>query len=80
VVLLYLQGGPPTQDMFDVKPDAPGGVRSEFKPIAHRRAGNFRLRAAAPDVALDAQDGGRSLGLSQWRLSQEPADVHGLRH
>jgi hypothetical protein len=34
VVLLYLQGGPPTQDMFDVKPDAPGGVRSEFKPIA----------------------------------------------
>jgi hypothetical protein len=34
VVLLYLQGGPPTQDMFDLKPDAPDGVGGEFKPIA----------------------------------------------
>jgi hypothetical protein len=34
VVLIYLQGGPPTQDMFDLKPDAPDGIRSEFKPIA----------------------------------------------
>src|SRR5438094_2052103 len=34
VLLLYLQGGPATQDMFDMKPDAPAGIRSEFKPIA----------------------------------------------
>src|SRR6476661_7241288 len=34
VVLIYLQGGPPTQDMFDLKPNAPGGVGGEFKPIA----------------------------------------------
>src|SRR5437763_2132655 len=34
VVLIYLQGGAPTQDMFDLKPDAPAGIRSEFKPIA----------------------------------------------
>ena len=34
VVLLYLQGGPPTQDMFDLKPQAPGGVGGEFRPIA----------------------------------------------
>ena len=34
VVLLYLQGGAPTQDMFDMKPGAPGGVGGEFKPIA----------------------------------------------
>jgi hypothetical protein len=34
VILLYLQGGPATQDMFDMKPDAPVGIRSEFKPIA----------------------------------------------
>jgi hypothetical protein len=33
VLLVYLQGGPPTQDMFDLKPDAPTGIRSEFKPI-----------------------------------------------
>jgi hypothetical protein len=34
VLLIYLQGGPATQDMFDLKPDAPVGIRSEFKPIA----------------------------------------------
>src|SRR6266705_5762981 len=33
VLLLYLQGGPATQDMFDLKPDAPDGIRSEFRPI-----------------------------------------------
>src|SRR5260370_633149 len=34
VILVYLQGGPPTQDMFDLKPEAPAGIRCEFKPIA----------------------------------------------
>lgn len=34
VILIYLQGGPPTQDMFDMKPLAPDGVGGEFKPIA----------------------------------------------
>jgi hypothetical protein len=33
VILLNLLGGAATQDMFDLKPDAPDGVRSEFKPI-----------------------------------------------
>ncbi len=39
VVLLYLQGGPPTQDMFDLKPEAPNGVGGEFKPIASSAPG-----------------------------------------
>src|ERR1700732_2784877 len=34
VLLIYLQGGPATQDMFDLKPHAPSGIRSEFRPIA----------------------------------------------
>src|SRR3954454_13322891 len=34
VLLIYLQGGPATQDMFDLKPDAPSGIRSECRPIA----------------------------------------------
>ena len=34
VIVLYLLGGAPTQDMFDLKPEAPGGVGGEFKPIA----------------------------------------------
>ena len=33
-ILIYLWGGPPQQDMWDLKPDAPAGIRSEFKPIA----------------------------------------------
>jgi hypothetical protein len=34
VLLLYLHGGAPTQDMFDLKPAAPAEIRGEFKPIA----------------------------------------------
>src|SRR5690349_1254507 len=34
VVFLFLHGGAPTQDMFDLKPDAPPEVRGEFKPVA----------------------------------------------
>ncbi|MBN9120648.1 MAG: DUF1501 domain-containing protein [Planctomycetes bacterium] len=33
VILLYLLGGAPTQDMWDLKPDAPAEIRGEFKPI-----------------------------------------------
>jgi hypothetical protein len=34
VILLYLLGGAPTQDMWDLKPAAPDKIRGEFKPIA----------------------------------------------
>lgn len=34
VIVLYLLGGAPTQDMFDMKPGAPSGVGGEFRPIA----------------------------------------------
>lgn len=33
VILLYLWGGPPQQDMFDLKPSAPDSIRSPFTPI-----------------------------------------------
>jgi hypothetical protein len=32
-ILVYLWGGPPQQDTFDMKPDAPDGIRSQFQPI-----------------------------------------------
>ncbi|MBL9122176.1 MAG: DUF1501 domain-containing protein [Planctomycetaceae bacterium] len=32
-ILLYLWGGPPQQDMWDMKPEAPEGIRSLFAPI-----------------------------------------------
>src|SRR5271156_5940176 len=33
-ILFSRAGGPPHQDMFDLKPDAPEGIRGEFTPIA----------------------------------------------
>jgi hypothetical protein len=32
-IFLFLWGGPPQQDMWDMKPDAPAGIRSIFQPI-----------------------------------------------
>src|SRR5262245_41915630 len=34
LINVFLAGGPPHQDTFDLKPDAPSEVRGEFKPIA----------------------------------------------
>jgi Protein of unknown function (DUF1501) len=39
VMLLFLLGGAATQDMVDLKPDAPVEIRGEFKPIATSAAG-----------------------------------------
>jgi hypothetical protein len=33
VINVYLPGGPPHQDMWDLKPDAPPEIRGEFNPI-----------------------------------------------
>ena len=34
VINIFLGGGPPHQDMWDLKPDAPSEIRGEFKPIS----------------------------------------------
>ena len=39
VILLWLAGGPATIDMWDNKPDAPEGIRGEFKSIDTSAAG-----------------------------------------
>jgi len=33
VIMVFLSGGPPHQDMVDLKPDAPVEIRGEFNPI-----------------------------------------------
>jgi Protein of unknown function (DUF1501) len=33
VIYVFLWGGPPQQDMWDMKPNAPDGIRSQFLPI-----------------------------------------------
>ena len=39
IINVFLGGGPPHQDMFDLKMDAPAEIRGEFKPINTRVPG-----------------------------------------
>ena len=39
IIFLHQFGGPSHLDTFDMKPDAPDGIRGEFKPIATTRPG-----------------------------------------
>ncbi len=39
VIFLFLFGGPSQLETFDMKPDAPTGIRGPFKPIASRTPG-----------------------------------------
>jgi hypothetical protein len=32
-IYIFLWGGPPQQDLWDMKPDAPEGIRSQFQPL-----------------------------------------------
>ncbi|MGO9471694.1 MAG: twin-arginine translocation signal domain-containing protein, partial [Isosphaeraceae bacterium] len=32
VIMIFLAGGPPHMDMFDLKPEAPASIRGEYKP------------------------------------------------
>src|ERR1051325_2870862 len=34
VINIFLGGGPPHQDMWEIRTEAPEGIRGEFKPIA----------------------------------------------
>lgn len=39
IIMIFLSGGPPHQDMFDLKTEAPVEIRGEFSPIATRVPG-----------------------------------------
>jgi hypothetical protein len=50
VILVYLVGGPPHQDMFDLKPQAPKEIAGPWKPIATNVPG-FQICEAFPRLA-----------------------------
>lgn len=50
VINIFLGGGPPHQDMFDLKPDAPAEIRGEFKPIATNVPG-IQIGETFPQIA-----------------------------
>jgi hypothetical protein len=39
VIMIFLAGGPPHMDMFDLKPEAPSDIRGEYAPISTNVAG-----------------------------------------
>src|SRR5438270_4673116 len=49
-ILLFLWGGPPQQDLWDMKPDAPAGIRSLFSPI-HTRVPGIHICDQMPLLA-----------------------------
>lgn len=50
VILIYLVGGPPHQDMFDLKPDAPKEIAGPWKPIPTNVTG-VQICEALPRLA-----------------------------
>lgn len=53
LVLVYLFGGPSHIDMWDMKPDAPSGIRGEFKPIDTNVPG-IQITEHLPQLARQA--------------------------
>jgi len=50
VILIYLVGGPPHQDMFDLKPEAPKEIAGPWRPIATNVPG-IQICEAFPHLA-----------------------------
>lgn len=50
VILIYLVGGPPHQDMFDLKPNAPKEIAGPWKPVATNVTG-IQICEAFPRLA-----------------------------
>ena len=68
-ILLYLWGGPPQQDMWDMKPDAPEGIRSAFRPI-QTNVNGIHLCEHLPRLAQHADK------LALVRSVTHPSTVH----
>src|SRR6266481_2112047 len=50
VINIFLGGGPPHQDMWDIKTEAPKEIRGEFKPIATKVPG-IQIGETFPKIA-----------------------------
>jgi len=92
-IFIFLCGGPSQHDLWDLKSQAPDGIRSVFKPIDTNVPG-IQFGELIPQVALHADklaiirsmthgDNGHDQGIARTllgQLPQQPADVHVSRH
>src|SRR5262249_21018559 len=70
-ILLYLWGGPPQQDMWDMKPDAPDGIKSVFRPMQSNVPG-IHLCDHLPRLAQQAHKLALVRSLTHPRTGHEP--------
>jgi hypothetical protein len=74
VIMLWLSGGPATIDMWDLKPEAPEGIRGEFKPIA-TKADGIQISEHMPKLAAVADKATFVRSLYHTIPSHGPATV-----
>ncbi|MEO1974486.1 MAG: DUF1501 domain-containing protein [Pirellulaceae bacterium] len=73
VMFLFLFGGPSQLETFDMKPDAPSGIRGPFQPIASRTPG-LRICELLPKTAAISDK------LCVIRTMTHPHNDHTARH
>ena len=64
-ILLYMLGGPPQQETFDMKPEAPGTRPQPVQADRHECAGDRDLRTASRSGAPGRSVRHRAIGLSR---------------
>src|SRR5437868_4695129 len=76
-IYLFLWGGPPQQDTFDLKPDAPAEFRGEFRPI-HTNVPGIDICEKLPRLARLADKFAIVRSLSHPSNNHEPSVQHML--
>src|SRR5262245_7962825 len=74
VIVVWLAGGPATIDMWDIKTQAPEGIRGEFKPIDTAAAG-VQISEHLPKMAKVADKVSIVRSLAHTIPSHAPATV-----
>src|SRR2546428_10965361 len=73
IIMIYLPGGPPHQDMFDIKTAAPSEIRGESRPMKTKATG-IQICQHLPRMA------GRTDKLLAIRTTVGAEDNHSYSH
>jgi hypothetical protein len=76
-ILIFLWGGPPQQDLWDLKPDAPEGIRSQFKP-SHTNVPGIEICDQMPLLARQMDKVAVVRSLAHKSTAHEPSVYHML--